>query len=772
MQKGRFDMKNRQRKILSLSLCTAMLLTALPFAEVNAADSNTSTQESRETAELKAAISEVKKRIDIPKELTKFDYETETSYETTYYKLMWYSEKENDYGSIYTDKSVTVEYFNGFISGYSYYDKNRSSGSALSFAKLTPEEQEKCVRKHLKALNPELKGNIVIKRNSQKLSLDRKEVTYSFLRRENGIDFYDNSGSMRIDRDTGELLGFKLTWWNDADCPDASKRLSEQRVMDIYASRKPLGVRYSLFTNSEYDNEKKEWIYSSYILPVYYPTVDGENLIDAISGKYTSFYDDKKKFSYTDAYSWNSYYDYYEESIDAGEAVDEGDEVIELSEAELEALEQENKFISAEQALKIIKDNKYIKFNKELILSSNYLDSYTDDNGELKASKVFKYEYTTSDETKDSIFLSVTMDAFSGEIISFKKSYDYGEESPNKNVKPVSKGSAVPLAEEAAEYFIGDKAKEYREESFWFDDPEEEDKRKAVRFTRYVNDIPTDFDKMTVTVDARGEVLGFSHTYHDMEFPEAKLVSEKQAYDKLFKDMKPELYYHGFTDLQMKSHVYLTYEFESYYLLNALTGERITSYGEAYYTSNDVKSEVKEAKLYTDIKGHKYEKEIETLWNYGVRITDNEKLDPDGEITIEEFQELIGSGLLYNDYFYEMYPNTVKKDPKTGDYYYEDNPKLKEKLTYGELARLYVYIYTDDCYGAGEIKGIFTSPYKNIPTSDPYCGYIAIAKSKGLISDGTTFDKDKTISRADALKIVYDYIAAEKEMKLNKIFKV
>lgn len=749
-----------------------MLLTALPFAEVNAADSNTSTQESRETAELKAAISEVKKRIDIPKELTKFDYETETSYETTYYKLMWYSEKENDYGSIYTDKSVTVEYFNGFISGYNYYDKNRSSGSALSFAKLTPEEQEKCVKKHLKALNPDLKGNMVIERNSADLSLSAHKVNYSFWREENGIGFIGNSGSMSIDRDTGKLLEFDLTWWNDAKCPDASKMLSEKEVMDIYASRKPLGVRYSLFTDSEYDNEKKEWIYTQFILPVYYPTVGGENEIDAITGKYTSFYEDREKYSYTSAYSWNSYDDYdYEYEECAEEVIDgEGDVQEDFSEAELDALEKENKYISAEQALKIIKDNKYIKFNKELVPSNNYLSSYTDDKGEAKVSKVFNYEYTTDDETKDSIFLCVTMDAFSGDIISFRKSYDYGEKSPDKNETPISKSSAVARAENAAKYFIGDKAKEYREDSVWYKDSKEVS--KTVEFTRYVNDIPTDFDDMKITVDSRGEVLSFSHTYHDMEFPEAKLVSEELAYEKLFENMKPELYYHGFTDLQMKSHVYLTYEFESSYYINALNGERITYAGKAYYTNNDVKTEIKEAKLYTDIKGHKYEKEIETLWNYGVRITDNEKLDPDRAITIGEFQELIGKGLLYNDYFYDMYPMIQKKDPETGDYYYEDNPKLKEKLTYKELAKLYVYIYANGCYEAGGIEGIFAPPYKNVPTSDPYCGYIAIAKSKGLISDGTSFGKDKTISRAEALKMVYDHIAAEKEMKLYMIFKV
>lgn len=746
-------MKNRKRKIMSLSLCAAMLLISLPFGEVYAADSKTSSQESRETAQLKAAISEVKKRITIPGELTEFDYETETRYGTTYYKLMWYSEKENDYGKLYTDKSVNVEYFNGFISAYRYYDADKHTSSKPSFAKLTPEEQEKLARKHMKALNPDLKGNMVIERNTDELSLYDRTVYYSLWRKENGIYLSGNRGNMEIDRDTGKLLSFELTWWNDAECPDASNMLSEKEVTDIYVSRKPLGVRYSLFTKSEYDSKKGERVYTNFILPVYYPTVDGENMIDAITGNYTSYYDDRKKYSYTDAYSWEDS-DYEDDDIWAYEGVDgEGDCIEDYSDAELEAIDKENKYISAEQALKIIKDNKYIKFNKELVQSSTYLGSYTDNKGNEKVSKVFSYEFSTDDETKDSIYLSVKMDAFDGHIISFNKSYYYGEKSPNKNVKPVSKTSAVAVAEKAAEYFIGDKAKEYREDSVW--DAGSKDVSKKINFTRYVNDIPTDFDDMNITVDSRGEVLSFSHTYHDMKFPEAKLVSEEQAYKKLFENMKPELYYHGFTDLQMKSHIYLTYEFENYYEINALTGERISYDGTPYYLNYAEIPAVKEAKLYTDIKGHKYEKEIETLWNYGIRITDNKKLDPDGAITIGEFIELIESVIL---------------DEKLN--YYWNDPKLKEKLTYKELAKLYVYIYAEGCYEAGGIKGIFASPYKDVPTSDPYCGYIAIAKSKGLISDGRSFGKDKTISRADALKAVYDYIAADKGMRLYELFNI
>ena len=747
-----------------------MLLTALPFAEVNAADSKTASQESKETAALKAAISEVKKRIDIPKELTKFDYETETRYGTTYYKLMWYSEKENGYGDTYTDKSITVEYFNGFISAYSYVDNSEPDPKPASFPKLTPEEQEKCVRKHMKALNPDLTGNMVIESNTADTCLYESSIEFYFEREENDIPFYGNDGYMEIDKNTGKLLNFKLSWMNNAECPDTSDILSEKEVIDIYASRKPLGVRYSLFTDSKYDNEKRKWIDTRFILPVYYPTVSGENEIDALTGKYTSFYDDREKYSYTDAYNWKDS-DYEDDYICAEEAVDgEGELIEDYSEAELEAIDRENNYVSAEQALKIIKENKYIKFNKELVPLGNSLDSYTNDKGEEKLSKVLRYEFTTDDETKDSIYLTVTMDAFSGDIISFRKSYAYGEKSPNKNVKQVSESSAVSTAEKAALYFIGDKAKEYRVESTPYKDSTEVSMN--VQFTRYVNDIPTDFDYMEIMVDSRGEVLSFSHTYHDMEFPKGKLVSKDLAYEKLFVNMKPELYYHGFTDLQMKSHVYLTYDFESSYYINALNGERITYAGKTYYTNNDVKTEVKEAKLYTDIKGHKYEKEIETLWNYGIRITDNEKLDPDGAITIKEFDRLIGDGLWFDGYFETMYPKKMQKDPKTGKSFYGNDPKFKEKLTYGELAKLYVLIFAEGCYEAGGIEGIFAPPYKNIPTSDPYCGYIAIAKSKGFISDGASFDKDKTITRAEALKMVYDYFDSDDNISLYEIFKI
>lgn len=754
------------RRLISAALGALLALSSVPYVPAAAQNNGASskTEENAETTAMRNAIVDIKKRVTIPKSLDKFEYDTNVEYDTAYYQFKWYRMDDDDeYDSYYRAvESISVEYYNGFISSYSHTYKNRRS-SKPSFAKLSAKEQEELAKKYLYQLNPDLKGNPVIERTSDELDLFDKTVAYRISRKENGIDFNDNRGSITIDRDTGELLTYSLTWWSDAKLPDVSKKLSVKEVSDIYASRKPLKAYYDIFTKYEYNAETGERTYTPYVLAVYEPKISGENKIDALTGKYTSLYDDMEKFSYTDAYTWR---ESDEVSADAAaEYEDFDDDDYDLSDAEKEALEKEDEYLSYEEALKIIKADEYIVFNKELVLKNNTISSYTDDYGVSHPSRYLKFEFTSSDETKDSIYLNVTLDAYSGKIISFSKAYDYGDKSANKNETVLNEKTALAVAGKAAKHFIGDKAGEYRYNNNV--KPTKYTTEATFSYTRYVNDLPTAFDYISVDVDSRGEVLGFNYKYHEIEFPEANLVTEEEAYKKLFERMKPDLYYTGFTDLQLASHIYLTYEFEPNYLINAVTGERITSRGEPYYIAEKKSEPQKEAKLYTDIKGHKYEKEITTLFEYGIRITDSETLDPDGAITVEEFARLCrqahGTNIL------GLYPDKSKYNEKTGRYEYYENPMLKKKLTRGELAKIYVYTYANNCFTAAGIEGIYAPPYKNVSQDNPYCGYIAIAKAKGLIAGGEEFGYNTTLSRGKCLKAFYDYIASDKEKDLYEI---
>lgn len=772
------------RRLISAALSVLLAVSAVPCVTVFSEDfssqeeeSSSQAEENAETTALRSAIQDVKSRVDIPQELDKFEYETKTEYETTYYNFAWfriddtrydssdYEGRGVDYALDYAVEYVTVEYYKGFIGWYEYRKYDGDSSGKPSFSKLTSEQQDDAAKKHLYRLNPDLKGNPVIERTSGKMSLFNNVIEYNISRKENGIELINNYGSISIDRDTGKLLDYSLKWWSDAALPDASKKLSVEEVSDIYASRKPLEAYYDIFTEYHYNKKTGEQIYTPYVLAVYKPTVNGENEIDAITGKYTALYDDKEKFSYTDAYRWN-YGD--SEEIASYAPVDRSDNENSLSDAELAALEKENKYMSYEEALKIIKADEYIVFNKELVLKSNNISSYTDEHGDAKPSRELSFEFTSADDTKDSIYLKVTLDAYSGKIISFDKTYRYGENSKNKNTTVLDEKKALDTAKKAAKHFIGGKAAEYRYDN----QMKNYESIKAGRFyyTRYVNGLPAVFDTMTVDVDSRGEVLGFYSKYHEIEFPEANLVSEEEAYEKLFRHMKPDLYYTGFTDLQLASHVYLTYKFDSFYYINAITGERITSYGDPYYVSEKRSEPKKEAKLYTDIKGHKYEKEITKLFEYGVRITESETLDPDGAITVEEFLNLCRQA--YGASFSGLYSDIEKYNKEKGKYEYFKNPMLEKKLTYKELAKMYVYYYEEECFAAADIKGIFAPPYSNVSRDNPYCGYIAIAKAKGLIADGEDFGYNKTISRGRCLKLFYDYIAADEEKSLWQIVSV
>lgn len=757
-------------KFIAAALALSLSAAVLPANTAYAAD--TEKTESAETIAMRNAIADVKKRVNIGDGFDEFDYDTSTRYDTTYYRFIWSKTVVED-GKEGTGEEITVEYYNGFISGYEYYNRDRNYRKP-AFSKLTPEEQTAYAKKHFYRLNPDIKGNVVFRRSSSDYSLKTNTARYNIIREENGISLGKNSGFIIIDKDTGDLVEFGLDWWNDAVIPDARGRLSVEEVSDIYASRKPLEAEYKLFRKYEYDKETDSEVSVLYTIPVYTPSVSGENEIDAFTGEYTSMYDDKERLSYTSAYTWGRTDS--DDAIYAGEGTaGDGDSIEEsLSDAEKKAVEQENEYLSYEEALKIIKEDEFIVFNDELVLVYNRIEHSTNENGEKVTERALYFKYTTDDETRDNIYLDVYIDAYTGRIIYFSKDYKYGEKSKNKNTKPLEEKSAVRLAERAAEHFIGEKAAEYRYNGSLADISSDKNRRTegCVEFIRYANGLPAPFDDMEIEVDSRGEVLSFRNTYHNIEFPEAKLVSEKTAYRKLFSKMKPSLYYTGFTDLQLNSHVYLTYKFDPMYYINALTGERITSGGKPYYSEEKETEPEKEQVLYTDIKGHRYEKEITELFRYNVRISSGESLNPDGAITIKEFGRLCSQAYGESIYLDYIYPDIRHVDPDTGEVTYEENPMLYEKLTLGELAKIYVYNYEKDYYKAAGLEGIYASPYKNVPRSDPNCGYIAIAKATGLIRDGEEFAYDRSISRGQCLKLMYDYISGDEYKPVYKIIRI
>lgn len=118
------------------------------------------------------------------------------------------------------------------------------------------------------------------------------------------------------------------------------------------------------------------------------------------------------------------------------------------------------------------------------------------------------------------------------------------------------------------------------------------------------------------------------------------------------------LYYDGFTDYRSVPHTYLIYSMDSW-KLNARTGKLCDNNGKPLEKA----ASQGETCPYTDLDNSRYKSEIATLYNYGIKIHDNEKFSPNSKITADEVNallSLINAGY-YEDPVVEEYAATAAK---------------------------------------------------------------------------------------------------------------
>ncbi|MGN1417646.1 MAG: YcdB/YcdC domain-containing protein [Oscillospiraceae bacterium] len=343
----------------------------------------------------------------------------------------------------------------------------------------------------------------------------------------------------------------------------AADMISVEEANAAYRELNGLRAEYRCFVNKEYDPDTKQWEFEDLILPVYVPENAGYYEIDAITGEYTSFYDDM---------------DRYEVSVDA--ALDtgcEGEDAV-LGSVREEVPESVKKgLISDSSALRKIKKDRYITLDGEPVLQSEDIFSRKSKTGGTEYVISMSFEDTSPE---DGYRLDVDMDARTGDVLRFEKTYSEAYyEGKSTDAK-----AARRTAEKALKYYLGERAEEYVLSEY-------DSKviaaggKMTVTFYRSINGLDAKFDSAEITVDFNGEVVGFDHTYHDMNFPEPELITEDEAYDMLFEHMAPELINKSFEDRNNVIHIYPTYVYDSEFVINALTGERIDENGRPYYQS-------------------------------------------------------------------------------------------------------------------------------------------------------------------------------------------
>lgn len=724
-------MKKRSIAAAAMSLAIAASFTmnaALPvYAQTAAASTASSSSSAKNTEALTKALETVKSRITIPEDYTDFSYSSSVRSGIDTFSFTWKQDSEITSGSL---GYINVRISGDVITYFNHYDPSYKTWGDPAFARLSSGQLIGAAKNAVKMLDPDIADQLSYDENVSP-ELRSSTITVSFTRQNEGLDFDKNSGYVNIDKNTGELISFSLTWWGDAKFKKADTAVS---VSDIEAA-----YRQNVTLTPYYRIKNDDGKLSASI--VYAP--DKTVLFDADLAKPTTMLDDFAAANNTSNYTLDDTVEDVEEdaayetteAVSAGSGISRSNPV--FTDAEKKALLDSGKYYSKTDAVKLLKEDKYLGLTDKYVLSSAEMEKSSADDGSYSYLWNFNFYINTTDQYKQ---MYVTMDAESGKILSYRK-YDYssGKKSRTINIKSVNK-----IAEAAAEYYLPDIFGEYRaDESNTADAKGASD--RTLEFNRYVNDIQVSGNSININVNSDGEVMSFDYDYDDIKFPEAKIISADQAYDSLFKQTDFALYYSGFQTLDGKAKTYMLYSLDTYYI-NAKTG-RLCSYDGGEYNS----AESSGSCPYIDISGNWAEKYITKLYDYGITLSVNDnKFSPDSAITEREFARLLDS-----IYYSEVMPLLY------GDYAYDDTSTLgNSPLTKAESAKL--YILARDGKAFAELKGIYKSPFKDVKSTDSNVGYISLAYAMGAVKGDSSgnFNPDSKITRAYAMYVIYNIIAS------------
>lgn len=672
---------------------------------------------------MKQALTYVKQRITVPSDLSEFNYNKSTNYGRDTYSFTWNTDPVE-----YTtgEKEINVQICGKIITSYSRYEYDWSSDSETkySFAKLSEQELYDKAYKWLKILNPTVYKSIEIDKDSLSISLSGERARFSLQRVVEGVPVKGQEGSIIINKDTGELISYGLSWVMGAGFPDPDDTISKEEAVAAYKTEMPIEKVY--FANYNWETNEYE--------PTLIYRQTRTEQIDALTGKLTSFE--------------GSYFNYYDDDVivDAeADDVNPGAGGVSFTDKELEKMEKEGSLVTADEMLANLKEMDIFCLGENPYVASSdcWLDS-------LKGYYVRNMRFVSEDtvyyvgedengeplqkERKATTNAYATINAETGELLSFSTSSSY-----NENGRKLSTRNASGVLNKYLNTLAGDKAGEFRLSAptvSWSKYNKDGTVAEGAYITRissssqrYAYDIPTMSESVDISVNNDGKITDYSLNYLGVEYPEPKdIITEEKVYDSYFDQIDYSLQYR----LAIKKDVTYTavvYNPDYKLYIDAFSGKLVQSNGSELvkYTEGE----------YTDLEDSKYRKVAEKLESHGIVLRDEEgRLNADAYITRQDFSSLMSN---------------------IGSYYYNSTGGDKELTRQFAAKILTNRIISEQC---AELEGIFKSPFSDVKESSKYVGYIAVANALGYMSgeDGK-FRPGAKITRGEALVMLYNRLS-------------
>lgn len=717
------------KKSISAALAAATLMSSVSVVSYAAVDEA-----------MKTALTYVKERIEIPEELEKFNYDTSTSYDDKKYNFRWETEDGYDKYS-----SLRVSICGKVITSYSYSPYRENYESDYSFGKLSQEEILEKAEEWVKTLNPTVYSSIEIVKDSLNVSISGERARVNIRRVKNGIPVNGQTGSVVINKNTGELISFSLNWVRGATFAKSSKAISKEEAIEGFMDEIPVELMYV----TEYDYETEMYIPHL----IYHQTVFGQ--IDALTGKLSTF--EESYFAYDD-------FDDMVEVEEEEEAV--ADSGVNFTKGELEKMEKEGSLITAKDALDELDemgifclgenpevqneycyyDDTYDSYLRNFTFTSDDKNYYPIEDEEIpydEPEEEVMEDYDTDEDVAVEEYIAdddgfirgnATINAETGELLSFNI-WDGGNSLSGK----VTAKNASRTLNKYIEQIAGEKAEEFTLDTPSFSYSEYNKKGEPTKNAkivsayayspRYAYDIPCNTENISIGINGDKKITSYDIRYYGIEYPAPEdIITGDSVYESYFEQVNFNLQYR-LAAKEKKILSAMVYCTDKNLYIDAFTGKLTRGNGAEYvesYTGG-----------YTDLEGSKYRKVAEKLAMYNITLMDEGgKLNADEYITRQEFSNLVSN---------------------IGCWYY-NRTGADTVLTRQFAAKILTNnIISEAC---AEIPGIFKSPFSDVKDSSKYVGYIAVANGLGLMSGKNgKFKPNTKVTRGEALQMVYDYLA-------------
>jgi len=716
-----------------MSACITLGSTVTPVFATTSVKMSVSESETvnEESVNLEKAILAVKKKVEVPTELTEFTYRLyngSSSYDR-YWNLTWRNEEG--------DKSINVRCDNdGRILSYSKYDKNEERLAP----NYTKNELVNVAESFVKVVAPEISNSLKLKEVVFN-GIYNGTYNYIFERIENGVRMPDDTVSVSVNYVSKEVKNFNANWTYDVEVPDSDVTITIDEAREKIGENIDMELKYL----RKYEKDGENEVIKAYL--VYAPN-KGYVAIDAKTGE---IYETHNEYYDMNEYGGNKL-------MSNGVAMDAMEESA-LTEKEIEKINEIKGLISKEEAIKAVTSKKDILLlddNAKAVtanLTKNYSYYKNSEDNEYVWNVSFSDPRDVDHKDVDTYraYISATVDAKTGKLLSYNSSVRSYYDKESKEWEDIKVKYSEDECRTILEKFINELEPEK------FSQTKISDKISNGYILKYIENQPIyggysysyvrmnegleyNYNGIYGKVDGvTGKIYSYRYNWDEnVEFESPKsAMSKEEAYKAYSNKEGFELVYEVNNNHYIENNPKLEdyYDYEDLYKLekevrlvyrtninpssiSPFTGEQLDYNGEVF--------EDLAKKEYTDIEGFWGERSIQLITDMGYTV-EGQEFKPNEAITGEELNKLM---------------------QVVGFYMEESEYKDIESITKMDTIKL--MIKKLGLEKLAEIDEMYKTPFVDTNID---IGYVALAKGLNIVSgdEQGRLNGEKELSRIEAV---------------------